>query len=234
MIPAYPKIFAIGNKAIAELFFDDVVIEEKVDGSQFVFGKINGELYMRSKGKQIFPEAPEKMFREAVDYVLSIENLIEDDTILYCEYLKKPKHNTLAYDNIPKNHLVLFGVSNKHGDFYNPNYISIYAEALDIDCIPQVYYGKVSSAEELLQYLEYTSYLGGQKVEGVVVKNYNRQTWVGGKLFPILAGKYVSEKFKEIHNKGWKKTQGKGPWQCYCDTFRTEAKAFRARNQYPF
>jgi hypothetical protein len=45
--------------------------------------------------------------------------------------------------------------------------------------------------------------LGGQKVEGIVIKNH-RRFGVDGK---ALMGKWVSEAFKEVHRRDWKKTQ---------------------------
>lgn len=37
---SYPSTFAIGHRALAELFLDSVVVEEKIDGSQCEAGKI--------------------------------------------------------------------------------------------------------------------------------------------------------------------------------------------------
>ena len=59
---SYPSIFALGHSALAELTLGPVVVEEKVDGSQFSFGRFEGVLRVRSKGKEMEPERPEKMF----------------------------------------------------------------------------------------------------------------------------------------------------------------------------
>ena len=48
--------------------------------------------------------------------------------------------------------------------------------------------------------LDTISCLGGQKVEGVVVKNYERYTHEK----KVMMGKFVSEAFKEIHSGDWK------------------------------
>lgn len=40
---SFPKIFAVGTSYIQDLLNGEVEVTEKVDGSQFVFGKINGE-----------------------------------------------------------------------------------------------------------------------------------------------------------------------------------------------
>jgi len=49
MISAFPKIFTLGTDYISDIFKEEVEITEKIDGSQISFGKIEGELYMRSK-----------------------------------------------------------------------------------------------------------------------------------------------------------------------------------------
>ena len=71
-INSYPSIYALGHKAIQGIFDTEVLIEEKVDGSQFSFGLVNGELSCRSKGKDIVLDAPEKMFGNAIEVVKSL------------------------------------------------------------------------------------------------------------------------------------------------------------------
>lgn len=62
---SYPKIFNMGHPGIRELFDDEVLIEEKVDGAQFSFGVFNGEIKARSKGKELEPLIKEKLFQWA-------------------------------------------------------------------------------------------------------------------------------------------------------------------------
>lgn len=113
MIPAYPKIFAIGSPYIPNLFKGRVEVTEKIDGSQFNFGLDSKKNFvMRSKGKDIYIDDPEKMFLKAIDYVVSIgekiKNRFSPETFFYAEFLSKAKHNVLNYKRIPKNHLILF------------------------------------------------------------------------------------------------------------------------------
>ena len=61
-IPSYPSIYALGHRAIAEILSSPVVIEEKIDGSQFSMCRTDGVLSCRSKGKDMILDAPEKMF----------------------------------------------------------------------------------------------------------------------------------------------------------------------------
>ena len=63
MIKTYPKIFAIGQSYIENIFDGDIEISEKIDGSMFAFAKINDELFFRSKGQQLFSDNCEKILR---------------------------------------------------------------------------------------------------------------------------------------------------------------------------
>jgi len=227
MITAFPKIFALGNKQVLDIFKSDVEITEKIDGSMFVFGSINGGLQMRSKGKIIFMESCEKMFNEAVAYVVNLfsKNVLPENMLFNAEYLQKPKHNVLLYDQIPLNNLALFGVKDLLNDRFMPyDHIEDFARLLEIDAVPRLFQGKVEDQDMLMQFLEKTSYLGGQKIEGIVIKNYNNQFLVGDQYFHLMAAKFVSEKYKEVHNKNWKDNTGKGKFELFKDKYRSEAR----------
>ena len=230
MIKAFPKIFAVGTDYINNIFEDDVEITEKIDGSQFVFGRIDGELYMRSKGKQLILDAPEKMFSVAVNYVLSIQDFVADNTVYYCEYLNKPRHNILNYGRTPINNIILFGISKRTTKFIS-NYSDLKREAelLNIETVPALFTGKIKTSEELLTFLDIDSILGNTKIEGVVVKNYAKPFLLGGQPIPLMAGKYVSEKFKEKHKTNWgKEYTSKGKWQTFIEGYRSDARWHKA------
>jgi len=217
---SFPKIFALGTKYIEFILDEDVEVTEKLDGSQFVFGMVEGELKMRSKGKELTIDFHEKMFNKAVDYVSSIE--LPDNMIFYCEYLKSPRHNTLAYDKVPRNNLCLFGACDLMENFAEHNSLKKFAEEFGIDCAPLIKRGK-ATVDEIEKMLEVKSYLGGVEIEGVVVKRF--ESWLlGGQPMPLMAGKFVSEKFKEVHGKAWKSQMGKSKWEEFMDGYRTEAR----------
>lgn len=228
MIPSFPKIFALGSHYISQIFDGPVEVTEKVDGSQFAFGNVNGELMVRSKGRMIFPEAlkANDMFAPIVDYVQGISAYLPENLVFYGEYLRKPKHNTLAYERTPKNMLCLFGVMQADGKFLASRDELVYhAQHLDVDPVPVMQIGEIDSASEVAAFLETESYLGGAKVEGVVVKNYGKPFLLGGQPIPLMAGKYVSEAFKEVHRKGWDKEHtSKGRWQDFIERHRSEAR----------
>ena len=223
MIPAFVKIFSIGTDYIKDIFNEEVEVSEKIDGSQFGWGKVNGELFIRSKGAQLFVDNPNKMFQEGVDYIRSIEHLLPEGIAFYGEYLKKPKHNTLIYNRVPKNHIILFGAKHVVGDTFTSN-LDYYANELDLEVVPRVNV-KIYDLEQIKSFLDTESCLGGPKIEGVVVKNYNRAFLLGGQPIPMMCGKFVSEIFKEVHKARWNKEEnGKGRFQTFCDSFKTDAR----------
>ena len=103
---SYPKVYNLGHPAISELFSDPVVVQEKVDGSQFSFGIIDGELKCRSKGAEIFLDNPEKMFEKAVEAIKELS--LMDGWTYRGEFLRGPSHNTLKYNRTPRHNIILF------------------------------------------------------------------------------------------------------------------------------
>lgn len=227
--PGFPKIFHVGTRNVKDIFESEVEITEKIDGSQIGFGNINGELYIRSKRKEIFTDNPDNMFKFAVEVIQRSFNAgaLIPNFMYYGEYLQKPKHNVLAYDRIPKNHIIIFGIHDLLSDswFSLKNFISIAFET-----VPVLFQGKVDNFEQFNQLLETDSILGGQKIEGFVIKNYNKQAMITENIIsPIMCAKYVSEKFKEKHDNNWRKENtGKGQWETFCLQFRSEARFEKA------
>lgn len=228
---SFPKIFNIGHSAISSLFDGPVEVTEKVDGSQLGFGKIDGKLIIRSKRRIIEEELTENdMFYKAWKYVISIEHLLPSNIFYYAEYLQKPKHNTLEYERVPKNNIMLFAkatIANQHDYTFDSNYDILCQDAqeLGVEVVPLLYNGVLDEVSMLESLLNKESGLGGTKIEGVVVKNYNNDMLVGGQYFPIVCGKYVSERFKEVNNKNWKRnnTQG-GAMDKLKEKYRTQAR----------
>lgn len=231
-IHAFPKIFTLGSQYIPNIFLGEVEVTEKVDGSQFDFGiNEDGQLLCRSKGAKIDLDNPPKMFQVAVDYLLAnIDKLMSlpKDSYFFCEYLEKPKHNVLKYTRAPKNSLVLFGYSTGDKVINSYDKLCEMASFLDIEVVPLLFRGTINGPGDIEALLEKESILGGAKVEGVVVKNYEQPAIIGNLVFQSF-GKYVREDFKEQHKAGWGKehTTG-GKLQTYIGSFRTEARWLKA------
>lgn len=199
---SYPKVYGLGHAALTDLLGDDVVVQEKVDGSQFSFGVFEGVVRVRSKGKEFPFDAPEQMFAKAVEWVVGNKDRLRPDHTYRGEYLLKPLHNTLAYDRIPKNHIVIFDINHGEEKYFTPEALLIECARLDLEAMPLLYRGP--GVDVTLGFcgvlLEIVSFLGGQKIEGIVIKNYSRF----GKDGKVLMGKHVSEDFKEVHSETWK------------------------------
>lgn len=197
---SYPKVNSIGHRKIAELFLDPVVVEEKIDGSQFSFGIFDGEIKCRSRGQQINMDAPDSLFTEAVEVVRELAPKLVNGWTYRAEYLKKPKHNCLSYSRIPKKHLIILDINDGH-----ESYLSYYSKAeeadrIGLECTPLYTFGYIRSPEDLQQFIGRESILGGEIAEGIVVKNYARFTPDGN----ALMGKFVRPEFKERHQGNWK------------------------------
>jgi len=200
---SYPKIYALGHAALADLFTVDVIVEEKVDGSQFSFGvDEKGEIHVRSKGAVMFADSPEKMFTRAVATVKEIASTLTPGWTYRAEYLQKPKHNVLAYGRVPEKHLIVFDIATGLESYLTYSEKAEEAKRIGLEVVPLLASGRVATAGEVLGFLERESILGGQKIEGVVIKT------VGHCLLGIdkkpLIGKFVSEAFKEIHAGEWR------------------------------
>jgi hypothetical protein len=210
---SYPSIFNMGHRAINNLLDGPVNVEEKVDGSQFSFGCFYDEndevgsripeLKIKSKGAMIYPEAPPKLFANAVNTVRELfaaGKLIPGFTYRG-EALQSKKHNALTYDRVPTGNIIIFDVNFQEEAYLTYEAKKAAAEMLGLECVPLLYSGMVHNVTEFRAFLDRESILGGQKIEGVVVKPVNYDLF--GQDKKVLFGKFVSEHFREVHKHTW-------------------------------
>jgi len=196
----YPKIFAIGHAAIDKIFEGNVIVEEKVDGSQFSFGVYDGKLRVRSKGVEFDPSNPEKMFTLAVETAKKLEKSVMPGWRYVCEFLMKPKHNTLKYERVPKGNLILLDVLTGNEHYLSMGAKLVEANRIGLEVVPELSCGRFEEPAQLFKLLDKTSILGGAKIEGIVIKAYSKFTGDG----KAMMGKFVGEEFKENHVRDWK------------------------------
>jgi len=198
---SYPKVYALGHRAIKELCDDPVIVEEKVDGSQISFGIFNGEIKIKSRRKDQ-SNPPDKMFELASEKIHEISDKLTDGWTYRGEYLSKPKHNTLCYGRTPINNIVIFDINDSHESYLDREAKEKECEKIGLEVVPCLINNVlIENSESLISILETDSFLGGVKIEGLVIKNYSRFSEDG----KAMMGKYVSEAFKEVHQKDWKK-----------------------------
>jgi hypothetical protein len=209
---SYPSSYNFGHRAIADLLTYEVNVEEKVDGSQFSFGyfRVEGtdghewDLKVKSKGALIYPDAPPAMFRSAVETVKSLrdQGMLTPGYTYRGEVLAKPKHNALTYNRVPAGSIIIFDINDGEESYLSYPAKEAEAARLGLEVVPLLYTGRIESIDKMRHFLDTTSVLGGQKIEGVVVKPINYDYF--GKDHKCLMGKYVSESFREVHKREWK------------------------------
>ena len=207
------KIWSISHRAVRGLFGPDAAetqTQEKVDGSYFAFGVFpereenpSGpvELKVRSKGAVMVTDAPEGMFKQAVNTAKSLQDQLTVGWTYRGEVLCKPYHNALSYDRVPKGNVILFDICREEEDYLTYDELKAEGDRLGLEVVPQLYVGKITTADQIRAFLDTTSILGGQKIEGVVLKPIEPLYDQDKKL---LMAKFVSELFKEVHNSTWK------------------------------
>jgi hypothetical protein len=199
-IYSYPQVFRLGHKYIADLLDGPVVVQEKVDGSQFSFGMIDGKLVCRSKNATIDQDNP-GMFKLGVETVQRLASRLPEGRVYRGEFLAKPKHNALAYNHVPIGNVILYDVMIGPEVYLDSVGLCREASHLNLEHVPFFFDEEGVTVEDLRPLLEKDSTLGGTKIEGVVIKNYAKF----GPDKKVLMGKLVREDFQEVNRVEWKK-----------------------------
>lgn len=187
----YPKIKTLGKKETLSLFLDPedtVIIEEKVDGSNFRIFIKDGNLYFGSRNFTL--EENNGQWLRCIQYV---KNALEgkdltklNGHILFGECTNP---HTLQYnlDKIPP--FLGFDVLTPGGKFLSHKN-EIFSK-LGLPVVPCLQYIKVKNITNVTDDWVPKSLYGDFQAEGIVFKNYRRQTFA----------KYVRTEFKEENKK---------------------------------
>jgi hypothetical protein len=189
-----------------------VIIQEKVDGSQISFGrKLDGFLHGKSHKKQLDMTAPNTMFGPAVASIKRADDKmcmgLAPNYIFRGEYLSRPKHNILCYDRIPKQNVIIFDI--EAGDdskaYFPPDVVRNIASKAGFEVVPTLWKGQYDDVDfDLInELLKTRSILGGNLIEGIVIKCYSQRDANGD----TLMCKYVRDDFKEMNGGKKNKTQ---------------------------
>lgn len=151
----------------------------------------------------MFPiDAPPKMFARACATVLTLADKLTPGWTYRGEVLDRPKHNTLVYDRVPTGNVIIFDICCAPEDYLDYEAKQTECQRLGVECVPQLFHGIVNNPDQLRQFFDVISILGGQKIEGVVIKPALNDLFDTHK--KLLIGKFVSEAFKEVHTLAWK------------------------------
>lgn len=199
-VRSYGKVLTFGSAGTERVIGKKCFFQEKVDGSQFSMRvDVNGRLSCRSKGQEIDPYGSyQKMFGEAVETAISLKDKLTPGFTYRCEYLQKPKHNALAYDRVPKQHLMVFDIEREDRTYLQPVEIEVESDRLGLEAVQLISIEPLETVAQVEKMLGTVSSLGGQKVEGVVIKPLIFTMHPEDK-DKRIALKLVSPEFKEVH-----------------------------------
>ena len=199
-IPSYSEIYNIGHKALEGFFDDEVECTLKLDGSQISFTKQNGQYFARSKGQDLHLDNPEKLFTKGCEVIKTLD--LKEGWIYRGEYFNSPRHNTITYERIPNNHIILYGIDRADQDYLSWEEMKAEGDRVGLEVVPLLFRGKIDRLDFLKELLDKAVCpLGGKIKEGIVLKQFNKF----GRDKKILMAKFVDSSFKEVHGIEWKK-----------------------------
>ena len=201
-ISEYSKIYQLGHRATRKLFDGGpLVVQEKVDGSQFSFANVEGTLRCRSRNNPVGTGGnSEGMFARAVKTAEAVfaTGTMPEGMVVRGEMLDKLRHNVLRYERTPIGGIIIYDIElpQRSGNYLSSELVQSYAGAWGLEVVPTFAYEPFTMETlraKLTYWLEKQSILGGTKIEGVVIKNYRERDEEDN----VLMAKYVSEAFKE-------------------------------------
>lgn len=223
-IPPYSKPRTYGDKFLRDLHKNPVVIQEKIDGSQFSFYKDpeTGDLLFKTRNKMITPETCEAQFRPTVEHLLANKDAIIPGWIYRGEAMSSARHNKLKYDRAPSGHLVLYDIQTEDGLITDHGMLVREADGIGVEPVNK--FGHLMADESMDEetfnvLMSYGSKLGGT-CEGVVLKNYHRKDPADET--KVLMAKIVSAEFREKKTSSMPKNTLN--LDSIIDTYRTEAR----------
>lgn len=210
-VPSYWKSKNFYDPDLKDFFVNTILaVEEKIDGSQFSFGFLPNKygayvLRVTSRNKELATYNVDSMFAKAVNHLTATKyrDILPKDVVFRAEAVCTCKHNKIHYSRTPLGFCVVYGAENlKTGATVPRTVWQLVANELGLEPVrafPTVgTNGKTLSdvIDEVKQYLEDESQLGGSKVEGVVLKRHENHILTPDGV-PMFA-KVVSDSFREI------------------------------------
>ena len=178
-VPKYPKIRRVGHEKTRGILDDPtdfVVIQEKVDGSNFRFWLEDGEIRFGSRRVDYVDEKNYEEWAKAIEYIKSKVNPedLREDFIYVGEFIRP---HTVQYDFDSAPPFVGFDILNRWtGDIIH--YLISYAEfdSLGLPFINTYFVGEAGLITDVLieELKKKKSAYGAEVQEGVVLKNYSR------------------------------------------------------------
>ena len=188
----------------------EMVLQEKIDGSQFRFQLVlnsdgTNTLKMWSRGQKLNLAEPHGLFANAMLTVQSIQDKLMPGAVYIAEAVTSQKHNVIQYDRVPNGGLVLLDIYTNNGSegggFYYPGLVKRHAESLHLEVAP--YYdsiapGTVVDVPALINNTSTATSLLGGPVEGFVLKSLGNAVGPDGNSWKF---KVINPNFSETKRK---------------------------------
>lgn len=211
-IPSYIKARHPSTRFHENLLDGEIVIQEKIDGSQGAAMVKGDNLYFRSKGTHRDMYSPDRMFAPTIDHFKDVADAMEEGLVYYGEVMATESQNTLTYDTIPDGHFILFDIWDiENEEWLSEAAVANWAVNFGVEPAETLFIGTggdFDSLDSLVEYCEEEylteeSFLGGPRMEGVVIKNRDATTPHDR----LCAAKIVRDDFKERNQKNWKQQE---------------------------
>ena len=190
----YPKIKNLGTDETYGIFDSTCVIQEKVDGANFHFWLDEGNLVFGSRNKSMEDKKDPKGWSGMVPVLSSFNDNPELFNQNYQYYGESMQKHTIAYSKIPN--FVGYDIWDKKTEqFLDWKIVRDEFTKLNLPFI-HVHFerdGSEITVEELNECIKNSAYKEGES-EGIVIKNYDRQTFA----------KIVTDSFKEKNRQVFK------------------------------
>lgn len=206
----YPKISVLDldSKRQWNEVNKDWYIQEKVDGSQLsVSINKDGSLTFWNKNKAISDQA--KVFAKACSMIKAIQDKLNPEYRYHGEAVCCRRHGIVHYATVPPYYWILYDIQVEATRKYlSVDEMEAEAKRIGLAFVQRLYQNSdaaiqpIPIVQDLIDKIErgeLTSTLGGNSIEGVVLKHHN---FVSDKGITATKQKFVSSQFKERHASG--------------------------------
>jgi len=159
-----------GEEFIKKLFNLNVTISEKISGATFGFEYNSGNFnfYKKTSGNPLtkIDRILMKFYEIPINYIKNLpKDILKDLPVSFrfmFEYFIDNKPNLIAYDNLPKNSLILTHIvdnsNNKKNIIADKESLDFWAKKLNVNPPPIIFQGKLSdeAKDKLFQFLKMT------------------------------------------------------------------------------
>lgn len=190
----YPKINRLGKEETDGILTGVISVSEKIDGANLSVWLDEGVLHVGSRNNDLTENG--NTFNGAVEYCnkhKGIQSFLAEypNCRLYGEWLVR---HTLSYNETAYKKFYLFDIWNETTEVFFPQEeVQKIAKEYSIEVVPDLGVYTNPSLEELTKLMEGKSDVGGDKKEGIVLKNLDYINKFG----ELSYAKIVSESFKE-------------------------------------